>query len=177
MAEFPYLPLFTDAYLGDTIHLTTIEHGAYLLLLMTAWRSKGCVLPDDDARLARYARLTPRQWARIRPTLAEFFTIENGIWSNGRLLDEHAAVRRQLQQRSDAGRASALKRKNRDATGVQRGGNGASTPTPTPIEEPTGPPFQGGGPVGSVSKEEPWRLSDEAVQTKLARLRKEFGNE
>ena len=53
MAQFPVLPLWTDAYLGDTTHLTTIEHGAYMLLLMVSWRSPDCRLPDDDAMLAR----------------------------------------------------------------------------------------------------------------------------
>ena len=64
MAEFPALPLWTDAYLADTTHLSTIEHGAYLLLLMTAWRTKECCLPDDDKLLSRYARLTAAQWRR-----------------------------------------------------------------------------------------------------------------
>jgi hypothetical protein len=42
MAEFPALPLWTDAYLGDTRHLSQSEHGAYLLLLITAWRTPNC---------------------------------------------------------------------------------------------------------------------------------------
>lgn len=32
MAEFPALPLWTDAYIGDTAHLTNEEHGVYLRL-------------------------------------------------------------------------------------------------------------------------------------------------
>ena len=79
MAEFVALPIWTDAYLGDTTHLTTIEHGAYLLLLFTAWRSKKCKLPDDDVLLARYAKLTKAQWGRIRPILEPFFDVENGL--------------------------------------------------------------------------------------------------
>ena len=145
MAEFPALPLWTDAYLGDTLHLSTTEHGAYLLLLMVSWRTREKSLPDDDRLLARYTKLSRRQWERIRPVMAEFFTIENGRWTQGRLLDEYAAVRRQQQQRSDAGQASALKRKERNATAVQRKSNGASTPTPTPIPIPkeakASPPF------------------------------------
>ena len=39
MADFPALPFFTDAYLGDTQHLTLEEHGAYQKLLYIAWRS------------------------------------------------------------------------------------------------------------------------------------------
>lgn len=119
MAEFPALPLWTDAYLGDTTHLTTIEHGAYLLLLMTAWRSRDCRLPDDDKLLARYARCGPNQWKRLRPVLEPFFVIENGQWWQRRLTDEASAVRQKKQQASIAGRASALKRQDRHSTGVQ----------------------------------------------------------
>jgi len=128
MAEFPALPLWTDAYLGDTTHLTTIQHGIYLLLLFAAWRSKGCVLPDDDGLLARYAHLTTQQWARHRPTISAFFTIENGKWSNGRLSDEMVAVKRHRDQRSTAGIASALKRQHRNATVVAQPFNGRIAP-------------------------------------------------
>lgn len=116
MAEFPALPLWTDAYLGDTTHLTTIEHGAYLLLLMTAWRSNDCSLPDDDRLLARYARCTIGQWKRLRPILEPFFVSENGHWRQGRLTDEAVAVRQKKEAAAANGRASALKRKGRHST-------------------------------------------------------------
>lgn len=131
MAEFPALQLWTDAYLGDTTHLTTIEHGAYFLLLVTAWRTRECRLPDDDRLLARYARCSPAQWRRLRPILAPFFKIENGFWTQGRLTDEAVAVRQRQEKAATAGRASALKRKGRHSTGVEAelplSGNGSST--------------------------------------------------
>ena len=107
MAEFPALPLWTDAYLGDTTHLTTIEHGAYLLLLMTAWRTSECALPDDDRLLARYARLDARQWKRMKPILAEFFVISDGKWRQRRLDDEREAVMTHKQKMSERGQAGA----------------------------------------------------------------------
>lgn len=133
MAEFPAMPLWTDAYLGDTTHLSTIEHGTFLLLLITMWRAKENTLPDDDKLLARYARLTAGQWRRIRPVIEPLFKIESGAWRNSRLMDEVEAVRRRVQQRSNAGKASAMKRKHRGSTAVQRNVNENSTPTPTPI--------------------------------------------
>ena len=65
VAEFPAFPLWTDAYLADTTELTTQEHGAYFLLLIAMWRAGGYV-PDDDAKLARFTRLTIRQWKIAR---------------------------------------------------------------------------------------------------------------
>lgn len=129
MAEFPALPLWTDAYLGDTTHLTTMEHGAYLLLLMTAWRSASVELPDDDKLLARYARCNAGQWKRLRPILAPFFRIKNGKWTQGRLNDEAKAVRERKDKAAQAGRASALKRQGRHSTDVQLESNEASTPS------------------------------------------------
>lgn len=143
MAEFPALPLWTDAYLGDTTHLNATEHGAYLLLLMTAWRSTDGTLPDDDKLLARYARCDTRQWKKLRAVIEPFFTLKNGKWRQGRLTDEREAVRQLRERQAAKGRASALKRKGRHLTGVQSGSdpaepelNRASTsPTPTPDSE------------------------------------------
>lgn len=132
MAEFPSLPLWTDAYMADTTHLTTLEHGAYFLLLVVAWRSKDVRLPDDDKLLARYTRLTPAQWKRIKPVISQFFTIENGYWMQGRLTDEFNAVKQYRKRQSDAGKASALKRKGRHSTAVESGCNHGASPTPTP---------------------------------------------
>jgi uncharacterized protein YdaU (DUF1376 family) len=61
---------------------------------MTAWRSRDCVLPDDDRLLARYARLNAQQWKRMRPIIEAFFTVEGGFWKQGRLTDERGAVER-----------------------------------------------------------------------------------
>jgi len=47
MAEFPALPIWTDAYLADTLDLSAEQHGVYVLLLMIAWRRPSCTLPDD----------------------------------------------------------------------------------------------------------------------------------
>ena len=71
-------PVFADAYLADTMHLTTEEHGAYLLLLMAAWQQDDCALPNDDRKLARITRLSPHKWRVLRETILEFWTVENG---------------------------------------------------------------------------------------------------
>ncbi len=92
MAEFPALPLFTDAYLADTRHLTAEEHGAYLLLLMCAWRTRGCALKDCDRTLARIVGVTRPRWKRLRPVLAEFFTVKDGVWRQKKLTEVYKGV-------------------------------------------------------------------------------------
>ena len=135
MAKFPALPLFTDAFISDTIHLNAAQTGAYLMLLMTAWRSVDCSLPDDDKILARMARMDGRAWVANKQVIMSFWKRdENQRWYQGRLVDERKYVDDVRHKNVEAGRASALKRKGRDSTTVQPKVNVTSTPTPTPID-------------------------------------------
>src|SRR5574343_352637 len=94
MAQFPALPLFTDAYMADTRHLNAAQHGAYLLLLMTAWRMLDCKLPNDDKFLARCASTDLRVWkASTKDAVMSFWKLdEQGKWYQERLLDERKYV-------------------------------------------------------------------------------------
>ncbi len=134
MAKFPALPLFTDAYMADTRHLTTLQHGAYLLMLMTAWRMPECSLPDDDIFLSRVCGLNKRTWLNNKPAITAFWKKDDKQnWYQGRLKDERNYVEQVSNKNTEAGKASALKRKNRALTSVEPNVNVNSTPTLTPI--------------------------------------------
>jgi uncharacterized protein YdaU (DUF1376 family) len=105
MATYPSLPLFTDAFIADTGHLGAMETGAYLMLLMMAWRTSECRLPDDDAKLSRWARVDMRTWKRIKPEIMSFWTLDNGFWTQGRLMKERASV----SKRAEAARENGLR--------------------------------------------------------------------
>lgn len=104
MSEFPSLPLFTDAFLADTGHLTAQETGAYLLLLMMAWRLPGCRLPDDDQKLSRWARVDGRTWKRIKPVVMEFWAYEEGYWTQKRLSKERSVVSKRAEVARENGK-------------------------------------------------------------------------
>ena len=75
MAKFPHLPLWTDAYMADTLHLSHEEHGLYLMLLMTIWRSPDCKIPNDLEWVKRRLRATDQQMENlVKNLLDEFFT-------------------------------------------------------------------------------------------------------
>jgi hypothetical protein len=78
------MQLYTSDYLADTAHLTTEEHGAYLLLLMNYWQ-RGKPLDNTDGRLAHVARLSAERWKAVEPILAEFFMIEGTTWVQARI--------------------------------------------------------------------------------------------
>ena len=111
MADHPYLPLWTDAYIADTAHLTNEEHGVYLRLLMFAWRSPTCALPDDDARLALMVGVSRKKWAALRPTIEAFFSVRNGLWAQTRLTREREKVPG-LSQRGRSGAEARWKGKS-----------------------------------------------------------------
>ena len=66
-----WMPLYIADYLLDTSHLCASEHGAYLLLMMHYWRNGG--LPSDDRQLSMISRMTEKEWASSKKTIAAFF--------------------------------------------------------------------------------------------------------
>ncbi len=88
MSKLPVLPLYTYTFIADTGHLSAEETGAYIMLLMVAWRTEGCSLPDDDRDLARYARVTSKVWLRIKSRVLSFWHLEDGRWTQKRLSQE-----------------------------------------------------------------------------------------
>lgn len=141
MGQFPSLPLFTDAFIADTGHLNAQQTGAYLMLLMVAWRSPGCTLPDDDAKLARWARVDPRTWAKIRPVIAEFWTIADGVWSQKRLTKERVHVSKRAEAAREngtrGGRPKSLPENKLDNPPGSLRDSKPKAPNPNPIH-PTG---------------------------------------
>lgn len=175
MADFPALPLWTDAYIADTQHLTNEEHGVYLQLLMFAWRTPTCSLPDDDKRLAIMVGVTPRIWARLKPTVMAFWSLEKGQWKQKKLTRERKYVERMQEQKRAAGIASAkaksLKSKETGSTAVptakptERQQN-ANTHTHTHLD----PPNPSGSPPPKVGKQKmatrlssDWTLNESAI--------------
>lgn len=106
MSAPPYVPIFTDDYIGDTIDLSIEEHGAYFLLILACWKQDDCSLPDDDRKLARICRVSTRKWKQIRATMEAYWTVEDGRWTHERLTKERVYV----ENRSNSARENARKR-------------------------------------------------------------------
>ena len=110
------MPLYVADYLADTGHLSTLEHGAYMLLIMHYWQKGG--LPDDDKRLASIARASLEQWSDMRSAMAEFF--DNG-WKHARIDEELENAAKAYERRAAAGKAggkakAGLKQSSSNAT-------------------------------------------------------------
>lgn len=105
MSRRPWMPFYFGDYLADTGHLSTIEHGAYLLLIAHYWQTG--TLPNVDGQLARIARLRPSQWKVIKVQISGFFSAD---W-------KHKRIEFEL---TNAARISAAGRTGGIASGVSR---------------------------------------------------------
>ncbi|RDL27774.1 DUF1376 domain-containing protein [Serratia fonticola] len=135
MAALPYMQFYVADYLADTMHLSTEEHGAYLLLIFNYWQT-GKPLPKN--RLAGIARLSNDRWTDVERSLNEFFIDDGNTWIHQRIERDLLTVKGAQSQRSEAGKISAQKRAQKKAkenqsqsndrsTGVERDGNDRST--------------------------------------------------
>lgn len=132
MAALPYMQLYIADYLADTMHLSTEEHGAYLLLMFNYWQT-GKPIPKN--RLAKIARMGNDRWISVESSLKEFFNDNGAEWVHERIERDLDAVRMSLEQKSAAGKASAEARRVKKGTNYQRGGNARSTGVKNPLEQ------------------------------------------
>lgn len=132
MAALPYMQLYVADYLADTMHLTTEEHGAYLLLIFNYWQTGK---PIPVSRLARIARLSNERWTDVERSLNEFFNERSGEWVHDRIERDLEAVHATQNQRSAAGKASAEARAARANSRKTKGVNARSTPVEIPLNE------------------------------------------
>lgn len=171
MAEFPYMPLWTDAYLADTRHLETEEHGAYFLLLLEAWRRPDCNLPDDDAVLARLVGLNRDRWDEIKPVVMAFWTLNkrSKTWSQKRQTRERTIAKVKSEKARNAAVTRWYRKKKHDADAVQpQCENDAPIPIPIPtikidkLARPTSTKT-------STRLPDMWKLPDDWLQWAVAK--------
>jgi len=115
MSKAPYMPLFIDALIGDTLHLSAEEFGAYCLLLFATWKNDGQPLPDDDAALARVCRVSRQKWVFLRKKLTRHFDLSSGSWRQKRLEKEWENVQHRIdmqRKRSTIGGLASAARRN-----------------------------------------------------------------
>jgi len=113
MASLPYISINISDYLADTWHLTTEEHGAYLLLIMNYWQTEK---PIPENRVQGVIRLDNDRYTSVMGNLKEFFNEdENGAWYHGRIEADLSVIRDKSKKASAAGKASAQKRWGSDA--------------------------------------------------------------
>lgn len=134
MSQRAWMPMYWADYLADTGHLSAAEHGAYLLLIAQYWRDGG-PLPDDDTKLARLVRMRRDEWAEARAILADFFTIEGGVWLHARIDEELSKAEDIIAKRREAGKAGASKRHGKCQANATQMDKQTAAPSPTPTQE------------------------------------------
>jgi uncharacterized protein YdaU (DUF1376 family) len=135
-----WMPLFIGDYLADTMHLTHIQHGIYMLLIMAYWRNGG-PLADNAGQLAAIAKCSPQEWRKHCSVIARFFHIEDGYWLHKRIDAELDGATAKAQERRKSGTEGARRRWQNDGKAMAEPlanewqtawQNDAPSPSPSP---------------------------------------------
>lgn len=106
MAGIITVPLHIGDFLSGTLHMDTLEKGAYIMLMLAHYQVGHDGLPNDDTKLARIAGVSPTVWKRIKPIILEKFEVAGEFLVSSRC----QKVLRGIEEKSLAQRAKALKK-------------------------------------------------------------------
>ncbi len=130
MADFPALPLWTDAYLSDCGHLTFTEHGVYMRLLMLIWRTPGCRIPNNQQWICRRLRCSDDEYQSLVQPIIDEFCLSTGNYISQKRLTKQ---RKWLEEKSEQQRARAKSRWDKkkkvcpEDAGQHRSGNASKS--------------------------------------------------
>jgi len=104
-----WMPFYVSDYLKDTMDLTCMEHGAYMLLLMAAW-TRGGILPKRAGALASITKLSLAEWSSVSDAVLPFFTETEDGYRHKRVSEEYEKAQRLSEARRGAGNSGAESR-------------------------------------------------------------------
>jgi uncharacterized protein YdaU (DUF1376 family) len=120
VAKYPALPLWTDALIADTTHLSHSEFGIYMRILIAMWRTPGCRIPKDKKWLCvHFDQPIEIIDSTFMPIFREFCQNAGKWLIQKRLQKEYQFVARSRQKNGSAAKARWDKEK-------------IDAPTPTP---------------------------------------------
>lgn len=165
------MPMYWDAYLADTTHLTTEEHGAYLLLLAAMWRRNGSV-PDDDKDNARILGLTVAKWRKIKARLCSTisgFHVSDGEISQEKLQKTWQKTQETIEKNRSNGAKGGRPKSSKNNNLNKATGSVSDNPNKT-IPEPEPEPYTVPKGTDADGVEEPVELFPSEPETELQRM-------
>jgi uncharacterized protein YdaU (DUF1376 family) len=129
-------PHHIDAYRRKTRHLSTLEHGAYRLL-MDEYMADRRPLPNDDRALAGIVKLPLLEWLIIAPTIRAFFRKRGDFLHHDRCDQELDAQDAKSKRATDKARKAATIRHSKIKTLAATSMLGAEEEQPAPSEPQT----------------------------------------
>lgn len=190
-----WMPLYIGDYLADTTHLTTEQHGAYLLLLMALWKRGGADFPDVDENLAAAARVPIPRWRSMRRVLIDGVLLrsDGAVVTQKRLSDERGRAAKITEARTESGAKGGAKAvanivAKRQQTDRKEVANSQAkqqqTSTPSQLQEEIRDSDPGGSAVPAramTAKERLWALGvpllGDGARALLGKLAKAHGEE
>lgn len=133
MADLAFLPLATDAWIADTSHLSRVERGLYMDLLILMWRSPECRVPNDLTWISRKLGCSADEAETLKNLVSEFCKSTGNWLSQKRLRKEWDYCLEKRKKQSE--RAKARWNKDKDqchGNAAPHDTGNAPTPSPTP---------------------------------------------
>lgn len=130
-----WYPFYWSDYSGKTMHLTMVEHGAYMLLLRWVY-TKNQPIPHEK-RYVICSAVSKKERGHVDSILAEFFVKNEDGWVNKRALEVIQDTENKKEKKACAGRLGGQKKSSnaRNLLEQKPSNDLLTTTTTTTIEE------------------------------------------